>query len=145
MFFIKTITINDYALLISILSSLSQLTSQPMLSAQELARSPNILLMPSRSSILSQVPLPSYWVSVAASSETPAPSSSTRTPVSRVDTRHAVSESLSSMFWIHSILDLVWASTCVKHFLINTRVNCSAVKRSIGCTIGFHNHGEGPY
>ena len=116
MFFIKTITINDYALLISILSSLSQLTSQPMLSAQELARSPNILLMPSRSSILSQVPLPSYWVSVAASSVTPAPSSSTLTPVSRVETRHAVSESLSSMFWIHSILDLVWASTCVKHY-----------------------------
>ena len=24
-------------------------------------------------------------------------------------------------------------------------VSCSAVKRSIGSTIGFHNHGEGPY
>ena len=24
-------------------------------------------------------------------------------------------------------------------------VLCSAVKRSIGFTIGFHNHGEGPY
>ena len=26
-----------------------------------------------------------------------------------------------------------------------TQENCSAVKRSIGSTIGFHNHGEGPY
>ena len=26
-----------------------------------------------------------------------------------------------------------------------SRVQTSAVKRSIGSTIGFHNHGEGPY
>ena len=31
------------------------------------------------------------------------------------------------------------------HFSLLTRATTGAVKRSIGSTIGFHNHGEGPY